>query len=68
MWYKHGGRSNYLLAYEKVDAVTKQLHVDFLLSLKDYYLDREKTAFFVHAGFTNMNGVAYEFLRIILLG
>jgi serine/threonine protein phosphatase 1 len=27
MWYKHGGEAT--VAYEKVDAVTKQLHVDF---------------------------------------
>jgi serine/threonine protein phosphatase 1 len=28
MWYKHGGEAT-VPAYEKVDAVTKQLHVDF---------------------------------------
>jgi serine/threonine protein phosphatase 1 len=59
MWYKHGGEAT-VTAYQNVDATTKQLHVAFLLSLKDYYLD-EKNRLFVHAGFTNMNGVAYEF-------
>jgi serine/threonine protein phosphatase 1 len=28
MWYKHGGEAT-VLAYEKVNSVTKQLHVDF---------------------------------------
>jgi hypothetical protein len=42
----------------KVNSVT-QLHVDFLL-LKDYYLD-EKNRLFCSRGFTNMNGVTYEF-------
>jgi serine/threonine protein phosphatase 1 len=55
MWYKHGGEAT-VLAYEKVDATTTCW---LLLSLKDYYLDK-KSLPFVH-GFTNMNGVAYEF-------
>jgi serine/threonine protein phosphatase 1 len=59
MWYKHGGEAT-VTAYKEVDAATKQVHVDFLLSLKDYYLD-DKNRLFVHAGFTNMNGVSYEF-------
>ena len=59
LWYKHGGEAT-VMAYEKVDDSTKQLHIDFLSSLNDYYLD-EKNRLFVHAGFTNMNGVAYEF-------
>jgi serine/threonine protein phosphatase 1 len=59
LWHKHGGEAT-ILAYEQVDKNTKQLHIDFLLSLEDYYLD-EKNRLFVHAGFTNMNGVKYEF-------
>jgi serine/threonine protein phosphatase 1 len=38
-------RSNSYQLMKKVDAVTKQLHVDFLLSLKDYYLDEKKPPF-----------------------
>ena len=59
MWFKHGGGAT-VLAYEKVNEVTKQNHIEFLKSLQDYYLDDQKRLF-VHAGFTNMNGVAYEF-------
>ncbi len=57
-WYQHGGEAT-VLAYQKVDQETKNKHVDFLLSLKDYYLD-DKNRLFVHAGFTNMNGVGHE--------
>ncbi|MCW2118272.1 metallophosphoesterase [Flavobacterium sp. 7A] len=59
LWFEHGGEAT-LNAYESVDKVTKQLHIDFLLSLDDYYLDN-KNRLFLHAGFTNMNGVKYEY-------
>jgi serine/threonine protein phosphatase 1 len=53
------------MAYEKT---IPQSSCIFLLSLDDYYLDK-KNRLFVHAGFTNMNGVAYEFFsKTILLG
>jgi serine/threonine protein phosphatase 1 len=58
MWYKHGGEAN-CLAYEKSRCRYKTIAC---WTFKDYYLD-EKTAF-VHAGFTNMNGVAYEFSKL----
>jgi serine/threonine protein phosphatase 1 len=59
MWYKHGGEST-VLAYTKIDNETKQKHINFLKSLENYYLD-DQNRLFVHAGFTNMNGVDYEF-------
>ncbi len=58
MWYRHGGEST-VNAYAKVDALTKKKHVAFLQSLENYYLDGQNRLF-VHAGFTNMNGVAFE--------
>jgi serine/threonine protein phosphatase 1 len=58
MWYRHGGEST-VNAYAKIAAHTKQKHVAFLQSLENYYLD-EQNRLFVHAGFTNMNGVAFE--------
>jgi serine/threonine protein phosphatase 1 len=58
MWYRHGGEST-VNAYAKLDALTKKKHVTFLQSLENYYLD-DKNRLFVHAGFTNMNGVAFE--------
>lgn len=59
MWYKHGGEAT-VLAYENVSNETKNRHIEFLQSLQNYYLDEYKRLF-VHAGFTNMNGVSYEF-------
>ena len=58
-WYKHGGEAT-VLAYANVAAAKKQIHVDFLKSLQDYYLDEQKRLF-IHAGFTNMNGISYEY-------
>lgn len=57
-WYKHGGEST-VIAYATVSIEKKKAHIDFLESLENYYLD-EKNRLFVHAGFTNMNGIAYE--------
>jgi serine/threonine protein phosphatase 1 len=58
-WYKHGGEST-VLAYSKVSSEIKQSHVQFLKSLKPYYLD-EQNRLFIHAGFTNVNGINYEY-------
>jgi serine/threonine protein phosphatase 1 len=57
-WYQHGGEAT-VTAYELVTQATKDKHVVFLRSLKDYHLD-DQNRLFVHAGFTNMNGVNYE--------
>ena len=59
LWYKHGGEST-VLAYESVSSETKKLHIEFLKSLDNYYLDTENRLF-IHAGFTNMNGVEFEY-------
>ena len=59
LWYNHGGEAT-VIAYEKVNNETKQSHIEFLQSLKDYYLDN-KQRLFIHAGFTNMNGVNFEY-------
>ncbi len=58
-WYQHGGEST-VLAYQKVNAETKKKHIKFLKSLKDYYLD-DQNRLFIHAGFTNLNGVNFEY-------
>jgi serine/threonine protein phosphatase 1 len=58
-WYQHGGEAT-VLAYENIDNETKKRHVNFLESLKDYYLD-DQNRMFIHAGFTNMNGVDFEY-------
>ena len=59
LWYKHGGEAT-VNAYETVNAETKQRHVEFLQSLENFYLD-EQNRLFIHAGFTNMNGVDFEY-------
>lgn len=59
MWFKHGGEAT-VLAYSCVTNEKKHIHMEFLRSLKDYYLD-EKNRLFIHAGFTNINGVEHEY-------
>jgi serine/threonine protein phosphatase 1 len=59
MWKEHGGEAT-VLAYANVDETTKQKHIDFLKKLHHYYLD-SSNRLFVHAGFTNLNGVTYEY-------
>lgn len=59
MWFKHGGKAT-VLAYASVTNEKKQIHMEFLRLLKDYYLD-EKNRLFIHAGFTNMNGIDHEY-------
>lgn len=59
MWFKHGGEAT-VNAYKKVTTQAKQEHINFLEKLQNYHLDH-KNRLFVHAGFTNINGVAYEF-------
>lgn len=58
-WFNHGGR----LTMEKYDLLPqkeKEIHIEFLKILENYYLD-EQNRLFIHAGFTNLNGVAYEY-------
>lgn len=59
LWYKHGGEST-VLAYAKVPQETIKKHIEFLQSLEKYYLD-DQNRLFIHAGFTNLNGVDYEY-------
>lgn len=58
-WYNHGGEAT-VTAYATVSETKKKEHIEFLKSLVNYYLD-DQNRLFVHAGFTNMNGVAYEY-------
>ena len=59
LWFQHGGEAT-VLAYGNVEELTKQKHIDFLLNLVNYHLDTDNRLF-VHAGFTNMNGVTHEY-------
>lgn len=58
-WYSHGGEAT-VLAYSKVDKKTIKKHIEFLKTLKNFHLD-EQNRLFIHAGFTNMNGVDFEY-------
>lgn len=59
MWFKHGGEAT-IVAYENISQATKQLHIDFLKALRNYYHD-DRNRLFIHAGFTNMNGINFEY-------
>ena len=59
MWFKHGGEAT-VIAYASVSEDKKKEHIVFLKSLQNYYHD-EQNRLFIHAGFTNMNGVTYEY-------
>ncbi|MFE3848278.1 metallophosphoesterase [Flavobacterium sp. LB3P45] len=59
LWYKHGGEAT-VLAYANVSATTKLKHIEFLHALEDFHLD-DDNRLFIHAGFTNMNGIDFEY-------
>jgi serine/threonine protein phosphatase 1 len=59
LWYNHGGEAT-VTAYAAVSEKTKKEHSAFLSSLQNYHLDQQNRLF-IHAGFTNMNGVTFEY-------
>lgn len=58
-WIQHGGAAT-RASYNKVGGHLIKAHVAFYESLKNYYLDTENRLF-LHAGFTNLNGVGHEY-------
>jgi serine/threonine protein phosphatase 1 len=58
LWHQHGGAAT-MKAYFRLTAEAKTTHIYFLQSLQNYHLDK-KNRLYLHAGFTNMHGVAYE--------
>lgn len=64
MWFKHGGKAT-VDAYLNVSEEVKQQHIKFLKVLQNYHLD-EQNRLFVHAGFTNLNGVTLEYFSKML--
>lgn len=58
-WFNHGGRLT-MEKYNLLSQEEKQVHIDFLKTLENYHLD-EHNRLFIHAGFTNLNGVTYEY-------
>lgn len=59
LWYKHGGKAT-IKAYSSITNEKKQTHISFLKKLQNYYLDKQNRLF-VHAGFTNLQGVEFEY-------
>lgn len=64
MWFKHGGEAT-VKAYADIRPEIRQAHIAFLENLQNFHIDGENRLF-VHAGFTNMHGVAYEYFPKML--
>ncbi len=60
-WLKHGGTAT-SASYSKLDEDTKNKHLDFYEELESYHLDSENRLF-LHAGFTNLKGIEFEFFE-----
>jgi serine/threonine protein phosphatase 1 len=63
VWFQHGGEAT-INSYNKVDEYTKKIHIDFYNQLENYHLDSENRLF-LHAGFTNLKGIDYEYFSKI---
>ncbi len=59
MWLAHGGEAS-KSSYQGRNKELLEEHMNFYENLQNYYLDR-KNRLFVHAGFTNLKGVHYEY-------
>ncbi len=59
LWFKHGGEAT-MDSYLSVDGRLRKLHIEFFRTLENYHLDKENRLF-LHAGFTNIGGVSYEY-------
>lgn len=58
-WFMHGGEAT-ITSYKKLDDASIKKHAQFFDDLKNYFLD-EQNRLFLHAGFTNLKGVDYEY-------
>lgn len=58
LWRLHGGKATEK-AYHNVTHERRNAHLNFLAELENYYLD-SKNRLFLHAGFTNLRGIAHE--------
>lgn len=59
MWQGQGGAET-MASYAGLSQAEKAAHLEFFKSLQDYFKDLENRLY-VHAGFTNMHGVNYEY-------
>lgn len=58
-WFMHGGGAT-LNAYEAISDEKRREHLDFINQMQNYHLD-DKNRLFLHAGFTHLRGVQYEY-------
>ena len=58
-WFLHGGEAT-ITSYKKLNDTEIKTHIKFFEDLQNYYLDDENRLF-LHAGFTNLKGVKYEY-------
>ncbi len=59
LWLKHGGQSS-IDSYTRNRDQIRAIHLDFFGRLENYYLDNQQRLF-LHAGFTNLHGVEFEY-------
>lgn len=63
-WLFHGGQTT-VDSYAKTSMNIRKIHMHFFENLDNYYIDHENRLF-VHAGFTNHNGVKDEYFEKML--
>ncbi len=64
IWELHGGKTT-KDSYASIKLEEKEKHIQFFESLENYYLDTENRLF-LHAGFTNLKGVKFEYFTKML--
>lgn len=64
LWRFHGGEAT-VQSYQNIPLRTIEKHISFLEKLNEYHID-DKNRLFVHAGFTHLKGVAFEYFRGML--
>ncbi len=60
-WLAHGGMAT-KKSYQKADQQKIDAHLEFYDSLENYFLDKDKRLY-LHAGFTNLKGVEFEYFQ-----
>lgn len=61
LWRFHGGEVT-VEAYQNIALCVIEKHIAFLEKLNEYHIDSENRLF-VHAGFSHLKGVAFEYFR-----
>lgn len=61
LWRFHGGEAT-VQAYQNISLRVIEKHIAFLQQLNEYFID-EQNRLFVHAGFTHLKGVTFEYFR-----